>query len=231
MKPFLKLFFLSLALFSCSANKLQRDSLPEQTVFQPLKTDAGTWTLTVSSYDTASSYDSPYQRYMIDNGNKPDGEFMVYDEKGKLRRTLFYKNHKREGKDTWFYADGQIMQEKLFVNDRYVSYKSFYPKRNMADTELDDTLGYKRHWDEEGNLVFEKNYRTGAYKEWYPNGKIRASGIECPGECFSLEGPWKYYDTKGNLDQIIFYKGTSDPNDWDSIYHYRGNQVTSIERK
>ena len=150
-------------------NRPANNQMLEQDKFQYTKIADSTFALAVNFYDTVSYYDSPYQRYMLDNYNKPDGKFIVKDEKGLTRRVLHYKNHKREGMDTWYYDNGQIMQEKLFVDDKYVSYKSFYPNRRMIDTELTDTLGFKRHWDEEGNIVYEKNYRTGEFKQWYSN--------------------------------------------------------------
>lgn len=217
--------------FSCSMNRPANNQMLEQDKFQYTKIADSTFALAVNFYDTVSYYDSPYQRYMLDNYNKPDGKFIVKDEKGLTRRVLHYKNHKREGMDTWYYDNGQIMQEKLFVDDKYVSYKSFYPNRRMIDTELTDTLGFKRHWDEEGNIVYEKNYRTGEFKQWYSNGKLQSKGQECPKECFTLQGPWYYYTPAGKLDQIIFYHGSIDADDWDSIYHYNGDKISYIERK
>ncbi len=223
--------FLFLSFYSCQTNKLNKGQLPVQDKFEFTNIGSQIFEIRVDNYDTVSYYDSPYQRFMLDNSNKPDGKFVVKDEHGRVRRTLFYKNHKREGRDTWYYEDGQPMQEKEFVNDRYISYKTFYPKRLMIDTELSDTTGFLRHYDEEGNLIFEKNYLTGAYKEWYPDGSIRITGLECPGECFKLTGPWSYYQKKGILDRIVFYTETLDVNNWDSIYHYQGNNIVSIEKK
>jgi antitoxin component YwqK of YwqJK toxin-antitoxin module len=233
MKVFRFILFLLVLIsaFSCKVNKLTVDQMLAQDKFECVRIGDQLYEIKVNSYDSASYYDSPYQRYMLDNSNKPDGKLVIYDEKGRIRRTLFYKEHKREGPDTWYYADGQIMQEKEFVHDRLVSYKTFYPKRLMVDLELSDTLGIKKHYDEEGNLQFEKNYVTGAYKEWYPDGKVKVTGMQCPGECFSLFGPWNYYNESGKLDQIVFYPGTTDLNNWDSIYHYKGNKIVSIERK
>jgi len=233
MKAFRFTLFLVLlfSAFSCKVNKLPLDQILAQDKFECIRIGDQLYKINVNHYDSASYYDSPYQRYMLDNSNKPDGKLVIYDENGRIRRTLFYKGHKREGPDTWYYSDGQIMQEKEFVHDRLVSYKTYYPKRLMVDLELSDTLGIKKHFDEEGNLQFEKNYVTGAYKEWYPDGKVKVTGMQCPGECFTLQGPWNYYNESGKLDQIVFYPGTSDLNNWDSIYHYKGNKIVSIERK
>ncbi len=225
------LILLASCLFSCSINKLSINQIPAQNNFQYTQTGDSTYAISVNYYDTVSYYESQYQDYMLDNSNKPEGKFIVKDSKGRIRRTLSYKNHKREGLDTWYDAKGQISQEKLFVNDRLVSYKLFYPNIRMLDTELTDTMGYKRHWDEEGHLIYEKNFRTGEFKEWYPNGKLETKGQECPGESFCLIGPWSYYTNEEKLDQIIFYHGSADANDWDSIYHYQGNQISSVERK
>ncbi|HXC07093.1 MAG TPA: hypothetical protein VNZ86_20175 [Bacteroidia bacterium] len=221
---------LSVCYFSCTVRKLSLEQMLTQDKFMISKSPEGISSITVNYYDSASYYDSPYQRYMLSGKDKPDGQFNVYDENGHLRRTLFYKNQQREGKDTWFYSDGQIMQEKIFVHDTYVSYKTYYPKRFLMDTELTDTLGVKRHWDEEGNLIYEKNYHTGEYKEWYPDGKVHIRGLECPGECFELQGPWYFYTHEGELDQIQFYHGTNDPEAWDSVYHYKGDKIISIDR-
>jgi antitoxin component YwqK of YwqJK toxin-antitoxin module len=222
---------LFLLLVSCQTNKLSLDQMFSQDKFEPVKIGDQLYEIKVNYYDTVSAYDSPYQRYMSDNSNKPDGKLVVYDEAGRIRRTLFYKNHLREGTDTWFYPDGEVMQEKKFVNGHYTSYKTFYPKHHLVDTELDDTLGIKKHYDEQANLIFEKNYVTGAYKEWYPNGKIRVTGVECPRECFILQGPWRYYTQDGLLDEIVFFSETTDVNRWDSVYHYRKDQIVSVERK
>ncbi|MFI5151346.1 MAG: toxin-antitoxin system YwqK family antitoxin [Bacteroidia bacterium] len=228
----LLLFLGGISLFSlsCSVNKLTLDQRLAQDKFTITKSDEGINSIVVNYYDSASYYDSPYQRYMMTNTDKPDGQFNVYDESGLLRRTLYYKNHLREGKDTWYYTDGQIMQEKMFVHDKYVSYKTYYPKRFLLDTQLTDTLGVKRHWDEEGNLIYEKNYHTGEYKEWYTNGKVHIRGLECPAECFQLQGPWYFYNPAGELEQIMFYHGVDDADAWDSIYHYQGDKIMSIDR-
>jgi antitoxin component YwqK of YwqJK toxin-antitoxin module len=230
-KPlFIGLAIITICLASCSYQKLSLDQMLSQDKFQISRSSEGINSITVSYYDTVSTYDSPYQRFMLNSSDKPNGQFNVYDENGLLRRTLYYSSHLREGKDTWFYADGQVMQEKVFVHDQYVSYKTYYPGRFIIDTELSDTLGFKRHWDYDGNLIYEKNYRTGDYKEWYSSGKIRAKGMECPGECFTLQGPWSYYNERGNLDEIVFFHGSPDPEAWDSIYHYQGDKIISIDR-
>jgi antitoxin component YwqK of YwqJK toxin-antitoxin module len=229
-------FYICCALFSicsvssCKISWLKREPTVVQSQFPISALDASTNAIHVGNYDTVSYFESPYQNFMLNSKDKPDGKFIVYDEKDRIRRTLTYKNHLREGIDTWFYEDGQVMQEKRFVHDKYVSYKTYYPNHHLLETEVNDTLGFKKHWDEQGILVSEKNYVTGYYKEWYANGKPSSEGLECPGECFTLLGPWKYYDQSGHLLQIVFYRGLTDYNAWDSIYHYQGNKIVSIER-
>jgi antitoxin component YwqK of YwqJK toxin-antitoxin module len=221
--------FLLYSLTSCKTNKISETAITEEK-FEYIQLGDHLYSITVRNYDSVSFYESPYQRYMFEN-NKPDGKFVVYDEHNRIRRVLFYSNHKREGADTWFYKDGQIMQEKIFVNDRTLSYKSYYPQSQQINTILTDTLGYKRHFDEKGYLIFEKNYVTGTYKEWFSDGRIRATGTECPGECFTLHGPWYFYSDAGKLERIAFYSDTTDSDNWDSVYHYQGNKIVSIERK
>jgi antitoxin component YwqK of YwqJK toxin-antitoxin module len=232
MKPIFSFtLLLTFGIISCTSLKQNTDSEAPQDSFKFTKTSDSTCVLQVNNYDTVSFYESPYQKYMLNNSDKPDGKFIVCDENNRTRRTLYYKNHKREGKDTWFYNDGQIMQEKYFIHDRYVSYRLYYPKKHLIDTELKDTLGYKKRWDEEGHLIYEKNYVTGAFKQWYASGMIKSKGQECPGECFSLKGPWYYYNTAGSLTKIVFYAEAVDEQGWDSIYNYLGNRIVSIERK
>jgi antitoxin component YwqK of YwqJK toxin-antitoxin module len=225
------LLFLMICLLACSAHKPGPAQILSQDKFQYTKTADSTFSLKVNFYDQVSDYDSPYQQFMLNNDDKPDGKFVVTDENDHTRRVLHYKKHKREGMDTWYYADGQIMQQKLFVNNQFVSYKSYYPNRRMTDTELTDTLGFKRHWDEDGHLVYEKNYRTGEFKHWYSDGKLQIKGQECPKECFTYQGPWYFYTETEKLDQIIFYHGSPDADAWDSIYHYDGDRVAYTERK
>jgi antitoxin component YwqK of YwqJK toxin-antitoxin module len=223
--------FLGGTLYSCSSLKIAGGAVTNQTSFQVNRLDDTSSSIKVYNYDTVSFYESPYQKFMLNNSDKPDGRFIVYDESNKVRRILHYKYHKREGKDIWLYPDGSIMQEKNFVHDRYVSYTLYFLSPHIIDTELSDTLGYKRSWDTGGHLIYEKNYQTGEFKEWYANGKLKLKGMECPGECYALKGPWSYYNTDGKLDQIVFYGDTQDPDGWDAIYHYKGNEIQYVERK
>jgi hypothetical protein len=231
-KTVLFTFLVSLYLIpACKLNQASREKMLSQKDFPMTRADESTCIIRVNYYDTASYYDSPYQRFMLDNSTKPDGKLIVTDEQGMTRRTLYYKNHMRNGMDTWYYPNGDIMQQKNFVNNRFVSYKTFYPKRGLLETALDDTLGFMKKWDEMGNLIYEKNYVTGEFKQWDNDGKLRVKGVECPGECFTMQGPWYYYTPDEKLDQIVFYHGDTDPTAWDSIYHYSGNKVVSVERK
>jgi antitoxin component YwqK of YwqJK toxin-antitoxin module len=228
---FLTGLFFSSVWFSCTPLKMISESWSPQASFPISRLDDTSAFIKVLNYDTVSFYDSPYQTYMLNNSDKPDGRFIVYDESNTIRRILHYKNHKREGKDTWFYADGNNMQEKIFVHDRYTSYKLYFLSPHVIDTELSDTLGYKKSWNTSGQLIYEKNYQTGSFKEWYSNGKLKLTGMECPGECYAFKGPWSYYSTEGKLDEIIFYGFTQDQDSWDSIYHYKGNNIQYVERK
>jgi hypothetical protein len=220
-----------LGVTSCSVKHLSLDTMLAQNQFPITRIDGSTYSIQVNYYDTASYYDSPYQRFMQDNSNKPDGKLIVTDEHGIIRRTLFYQNHLRNGMDTWYYSNGDVMQEKKFVNSHYVSYRTFYPKRGILESALDDTLGYKKKWDAAGNLIYEKNYVTGEFKQWDNNGNLLIKGMECPGECYTMMGPWYYYSANDVLDKIVFYHGDTDPAAWDSIYHYRGNTISYRERK
>ena len=139
---------------------------------------------------TFSQEDGPYFSY-YDNGqlkiegqylnSQPTGKWKYYYESGQLSSIYSYTEGKLDIEFVTYFEDGVIKSQTLKEGDEYIS-KSFY---------------------ENGKLLSVSQYKTGYYKEYLQNGKLK---VEATYVDFELVGDWKSFYENGALEWLVTYK-------------------------
>jgi len=131
---------------------------------------------------------------------------------------------------------GHKIAEENYVNDTLDGvYKLWYPdgKIKVVQSYLNGVpQGVRREYDEEGNItagyifdrgkivgegiVKEDGLKEGPWKEFYPNGKLKAEGNYAEGV---KTGKWTYYYKNGQVEQTGSYDKKGRPKgDW--VWYY-----------
>jgi antitoxin component YwqK of YwqJK toxin-antitoxin module len=114
-------------------------------------------------------------------GDKKEGTAFIYFPNGKIQQTITYNSGKKEGLSKEFDQEGSVIVLLEYNNDFLVSRE----KINRSDNN---------------------RMKQGEWKEFYPNGKIKA---EKTYKDDLLHGYYKEYDTKGNLVFTMLYENGS----------------------
>jgi len=101
--------------------------------------------------------------YMIMNykDGKLDGESKKYYENGKLFQEVNYKDSETHGIDRRYYEDGNLMAEFEFKSGKMNGPSKTYNKNGLLELEMnykDGKAVRSRRYDENGNIVSERNY-------------------------------------------------------------------------
>tara|TARA_Y100000782_G_scaffold115634_1_gene163575 strand:+ start:41859 stop:43448 length:1590 start_codon:yes stop_codon:yes gene_type:complete len=170
-----------------------------------------------------------------------NGYFREYDRTGTLVNTLKYVN-------------GQLVDDPIELQNVEIK-REFHPN---ATVKIEKTYyngqphGIWKEYDVEGNLVNSWTYKYGTllgegivdaagvkqgpWKEYYPDGTLRAEGEYLDGERFKR---WKFYFQNGKLEQTGKYKkGGLQDGEWKWYYSdgdphrvenfYKGNEEGEI---
>jgi antitoxin component YwqK of YwqJK toxin-antitoxin module len=114
-------------------------------------------------------------------GDKKEGTAYFYFPDGKIRQTLTYNNGKKEGVSREYDKNGTVITFFEYNNDFLISRERI----NRTDS---------------------KGLKQGEWKEFYPNGVVRA---EKNYKDDQLHGYYKEYDTKGVLVLTMLYDNGS----------------------
>ena len=110
--------------------------------------------------------------------NKKEGEEQRFYENGELKRIIFYTEDLKDGKSIRYSQGGRIIGFTTYKKGVIYSTESF-------------------------NRYNKKNKKTGLWKEFYEKLKIKEEGPFTDG---LRHGIFRYYDLKGNLEEIINFK-------------------------
>lgn len=169
--------------------------------------------------------------------NQKEGLYYRVNSKGDTLEKSQYTEGKIEGQRILYYPDGQVNIVENYIHNTYNGpYQSFFengaPKQfgTFKDGQFEGEL--KTYYKEPAGRLKETIFLTngvedGAYKQYYPDGKIQTEGIYTnglkegefkeyhPNGALSAEGKYlddiedgeiKIYDTTGTLIKIYVFK-------------------------
>lgn len=153
------------------------------------------------------------------------GSIEIFYPDGKRRSYENFTEGKRDSVWELYYENGNIHFRKYFDNGREVGTWEFYDPEGELDWTTEMPGGSKhppQYWYKTGILRYEtkdgilrmyyKNGRMeiekpemgdGTYTTWYSNGQKKEEGLIAKGQ---KEGPWRKWDSKGNLTEEIIYQ-------------------------
>lgn len=146
-----------------------------------------------------------------DNGNlknsisyyldKKNGCAKFYDSLGNVIQEVFYIDNFIQNEKIEYYPTGEIKSIIYFEDGTKIGEAFEYSKTGDIITELlydDDYLKYRN----EINRLNDKEEKTGYWREFYPNGKLKSESNYENGRKIGIS---KLYDKKGRLDKIKSY--------------------------
>ena len=112
--------------------------------------------------------------------DKKEGQSLYFYPSGKIKQIINYKNGKRQGISKEFDEEGTVITMYEYHNDYMIS-------RDFI------------------NRVNDKKQKTGVWRSFYDDGKIKEEDIYKNGE---RDGTTKFYSEKGNLiNERVYQKG------------------------
>ncbi|WP_066223623.1 energy transducer TonB [Formosa haliotis] len=147
-----------------------------------------------------------------------DGPFKEYYKNGTLKAEGTYKSDKKIGRWQYYYDNGQIEKEDMFLpNGSWSGLSRTYTQAGVLKSETKtDPAEHGSYIEKEffgdGSVHREfilksvegKNYQTrkGPYKEYYANGNIK---VECMLDQGNVVGVWKQYYPTTELEWEVNY--------------------------
>ncbi|HFC00551.1 MAG TPA: toxin-antitoxin system YwqK family antitoxin [Phaeodactylibacter sp.] len=137
------------------------------------------------------------------------GTYFRYSKEGVLLEKSEYKNNQLDGKQEFFYPNGQVQEMVHYKNGVHNGeYKSFFEDGQIAQESqyVDGALnGTFKDYYPSGQLkevlIYKNNEEVGPFKEYHKNGKLKAEGTyggSDPDTGIALEnGELKKYDENG----------------------------------
>lgn len=158
-----------------------------------------------------------------------DSTWSFYNQSGNLVKKINYKFGKKNGY-TYTYAydnsiDGYLVSRELFVNDKKEGLSVYYYPSGKIKSEVYFRNNMKdgdgREYDREGTLISLLEYRNdflvnrervnrtdkqgfkqGSWKSFYEDGRLKSEAYYTNNK---INGLYKEYDQKGNLELILRY--------------------------
>lgn len=148
--------------------------------------------------------------YQIDpeTGEK-QGLAQEFSPDGKLVNEEYYVNGKLEGKRRIFAPNGQVLVEENYVDDRfegeYINYDSL-GNLTLKGKYIDGAMNkaWFQYYPDGGVMeavTFVENETVGPFREWYQNGKPKASGTYAPES--KEDGLLHLYLETGGLERVM----------------------------
>ncbi|MFY0598668.1 MAG: hypothetical protein JXR03_03280 [Cyclobacteriaceae bacterium] len=186
-------------------------------------------------------------KYPFKNSSLYDGEYVGYDQDGKVVSVGQYMNDTQHGSWKWFYDDGQIQSEYNYIRDKKEGKSIRYYYNGQVESECDnvegDTHGTCNFYDLSGNLQLIKIYKndinagyldiqnktdtiafinSGVFKveSHFDNGKLAAVQNYVDEV---LDGTTYYYNKDGSKVESIEYKSGDNHGKW--IRYYKNGNV------
>ncbi len=175
----------------------------------------------------------PVNRF--DLSGKQTGIWIEVDTSGVVRKEINYQDGQVHGYIKWFNQLGQLLKVEHYIMGKLqgepakaipmqVFYKnkqlktkgSFLNGKPVGMQLRFDSLGGNAkaaYYDQQGKLLSEgkldsAEQRTGYWKEFYPEGNLKAEGSYLKGQKVAQ---WKYYHDNGQLEQYgMFVNGKPD---------------------
>lgn len=230
MKTFFWMTALILIVSSYTTNLFGQD-IKLECDWKIIKIDAGKYKIQVNKFDSVEAGESCFRSWMNTGNGKPDGELLVYDEKGRKRRLAKYKSGIRVGAHYEWYDTGEVYDITNWETDLYFNSKTFYKSGKIKSTAVngnrenavytsyyengqietlyDQLAGIDKTYYQSGQVKSLRSIKKRSYTEWYQNGKTKVTGtLDESG--LGRVGKWKYYDEKGKLTRELFYDENND---------------------
>lgn len=131
------------------------------------------------------------------NGKKYDGFLYQLNTNGKDTLSIeSFKNGLLSGISKKWFPNGQLMEERYFLNGKknglQVAYWENGNKRFEFMAQNDAYEGELKEWSISGHLYHLGNYvngqEEGTQRMWYENGKLRANYVIVQGKRYGLLG-------------------------------------------
>lgn len=181
----------------------------------------------------------------LDNEGRKQGLWKFFYDNGLVREEGTYRNDLKNGYFKEYDETGKLIATSKWVDGekqenavelvRLNVEKEYYPdgKIKVVQSYLNGVpQGVRREYDEEGNItagylfdhgkivgegiVKEDGLKDGPWKEFYPNGQLKAEGKYSKG---IKTGKWVYYYKNGQVEQTGSYDKKGRPKgDW--VWYY-----------
>ena len=151
-----------------------------------------------------------YQILKINQDTVRHGNYLRYDENGKVAEECTYVHGKINGVRK-LYTDGLLVSTETRLNDQYHGpFIANHPNGKVqleANYTQDEMSGIVKVYYLSGVLKeivnFDKNVESGPFKEFYENGNVKAEGEYKQQDGPVEHGELKLYDTSGVLIRIM----------------------------
>jgi antitoxin component YwqK of YwqJK toxin-antitoxin module len=150
------------------------------------------------------------QSGMYDKKGRPQGLWQWFYESGKLFRTEYFKNGKRDGDVIDYNEDGSVISKTFFLDNVRQGYFYFkntvYYETGKFTNDLEDSV-WVSFYTKTQSKRFEGRYINGepegTHRYFYDNGKLAILAIYKNG---LKDGTWLFYNKEGDLYLTIQYK-------------------------
>ncbi len=163
-----------------------------------------------------------------DSYGKKQGHWYTFYESGNLRTEITFKNDLKNGYFKEYNENGDLLKISKYVDDviqpeaeeiqKLEVQNEYYPDGKIKISAMFRNgvpEGLKREYKADGNIekaylykngvitgegiVKEDGNRSGHWKDFYPDGSLKAEGNYDNGKQI---GDWKYYHANGKIEQI-----------------------------
>lgn len=182
-----------------------------------------------------------------DKFNRKQGVWKEFYPSGVVKKEMRYKDDKLDGYYKEFFPDGNLDKAEKYVDGVLQKNVAELVRLDVLNTyyesgkvKISGTFnkgvpeGIRRYYDENGTIVSGENYkdgvliekgiydasgyRQGKWKEFYPNGSIRAEGEYKDDKRI---GEWVFYHLNGSIEQKGKYTKDGKPTDtWKWFYDH-----------
>ena len=173
----------------------------------------------------------------LDKYNRKQGKWISFWDNGKYKLEGVFKNDKKNGYFKKYSKKGDLISIEKYIDDilqpeaaeiqKLEVEKEYYTDGKVKSTTLYRNgirEGIRIEFSPEGQiiqaieyrngilagegLVLEDGSRNGHWKEYYPNGSLKAEGDYNNGK---KTGTWKYFHSNGKLEQTGLYNKDGKP--------------------